>query len=198
MGSINTNSIRNKIKNSKKIEQLVDKRINAQFETISENFLKDFENHPITKEIKSGPSASNSSGTLGGIGNLFSFIGFSVGSNPVEKVSEYIKRSFKIKKQSIYVKNGKIKVDYKISYPNAEELSSVSPMPWEGGNSWVLGIEKGISGFSNYMYKIFNKSRSGTGLQTDNTIRSGSFKPTKYISSIINNFINSVNKIKIK
>lgn len=198
MGNVNFNSVRNKIKNSKKIEQIVNKKINTQFEAIAENFIRDFENHPITQEIKSGPAASNSSGTLGGVGNLFSFIGFNSGSNPIQKVTEYIKRSIKIKKESISIRNSKIKIDYKINYPNIQELSSITPMPWEGGNSWLLGIEKGISGFSNYMYKIFNKSRSGTGLQTDNKIRSGSFKPTKYMSSIINNFINSVNKIKIK
>jgi hypothetical protein len=38
--------------------------------------LQDLNNHPVTKEIESGETASNVSGTLGGKGNLFSFIGF--------------------------------------------------------------------------------------------------------------------------
>ena len=38
--------------------------------------IKQFESHPVTKEISGGSSSSNVSGTLGGYGNLFSFIGF--------------------------------------------------------------------------------------------------------------------------
>ena len=35
-----------------------------------------FLNHPVTIEIKGGIDASNISGTLSGITNLYSFIGF--------------------------------------------------------------------------------------------------------------------------
>ena len=45
-------------------------------EEAQRDLIKDFHNHAITREIKSGPTSSNSSGTLGGYGNLFSFIGF--------------------------------------------------------------------------------------------------------------------------
>ena len=36
------------------------------------DFLVDLSNHKVSKEIEAGPSAKNSTGSLGGIGNLFS------------------------------------------------------------------------------------------------------------------------------
>jgi hypothetical protein len=62
-------------------------------------------------------------------------------------------------------------------------------MPWEGGRSWVAGIERGISGFSNYMYKKFVDGRSGQGLQSENRIRGNSYRPTRYMTDLINRFI---------
>ena len=67
-------------------------------------------------------------------------------------------------------------------------------MPWEDGNSWVKGVETGISGFSNYMYlnygdgKISERSRSGKAVQSKKTINIGIFKPTAYISEILDKY----------
>ena len=65
-------------------------------------------------------------------------------------------------------------------------------MPWESGRSWVNGIERGISGFSFYLFKKFKGSRSGTGLQSKSEVNSLSFKPTKYLSKIIDNFTKNI------
>ena len=35
-----------------------------------------------------------------------------------------------------------------------------TPLPFESGRSWLYGIETGISGFGNYMYKKWKTSRS--------------------------------------
>jgi len=56
----------------------------------------------------------------------------------------------------------------------------------------VRGIEKGISGFSNYLYGLlFPTSRSGRAIQSKNKIRRISYKPTKYFSVLYKNFIES-------
>jgi hypothetical protein len=65
-------------------------------------------------------------------------------------------------------------------------------MPWEGGRSWVTGIERGISGFSNYLYKKFGDGRSKEALQSDNKIRLAFYRKTTYLTSIINNFVNNM------
>ena len=65
-------------------------------------------------------------------------------------------------------------------------------MPFESGNSWIKSIEKGISGFSNYLYGLlFAASRSGRGIQSQNKVRRSSYKPIKYFSLLYKNFIES-------
>ena len=62
---------------SKSIEYIneVKRIVNSEFNKIKEDLLREFNNHPVTKEIESGVDSLNSSGTLGGVGNLFTFIG---------------------------------------------------------------------------------------------------------------------------
>jgi hypothetical protein len=196
MGRVNLNSVRNKVKDSKKLTERIHKKVTNRFEEAKSNYIKDFLYHPVTKEISSGPEASNISNTLSGKGNLFSFIGFNKGSNPINNLTLFIRQNFFLKKEKTYISGNKIKINYKISYPNQKDLETNTPMPWEGGNSWVTAIERGISGFSHYMYKKFEESRSGSGIQTKNKIRSGSYKPTKYFSLIIDRFLKRVSNIK--
>ena len=83
---------------------------------------------------------------------------------------------------------------YALTFPSLSAFSSAAKMPWEDGNSWVKGVETGISGFSNYMYltrgegKLTERSRSGTGLQSNKTLNAGIFKPTKYITEILDKY----------
>ena len=79
--------------------------------------------------------------------------------------------------------------------PTLDSFDLVARMPWESGNSWVIGIERGISGFSHYMYlkygaskEMAEKSRSGKGLQSRKTLNVGIFKPTPYITNILNSY----------
>ena len=54
-----------------------------KFERAKDEMIKDFLSLKVTQEIAGGPGALNMSGTLGGYGNLFSFIGFDMGDNPM-------------------------------------------------------------------------------------------------------------------
>ena len=191
MVRVNYQSIRRKVANSKKLESIIQAKAKEKFEHAKENFINNFEDHPVTTEIEDGPDASNKSNTLGGIGNLFSFIGFNKEENPISNIKTYIQGSFDLSKPTKSVSGSKIKFNYKIKYPGIQEIAKVSPMPWENGRSWILSIERGMSGFGNYMYKKFNKSRSGSGLQIENELRSGNFKTTSYMSEIIRKFINT-------
>ena len=188
MGYVNYQSIRSKISKSKKLIDDTENIVKKRFEEQKDLYIEAFDSHKITKEIEDGPTASNSSGTLGGIGNLFSFIGFDKSDNPIETVKNYINSHFKLNKPKVVSKNGKIRLDFKVEYPSIDDLKKVTPMPWEGGRSWVSSIEKGISGFSNYVYKRFVEGRSGEALQSDTKLRSGSYKPVSYMSEIISKF----------
>lgn len=185
--SVNISSIKKKAMASKKIEKKADEIVQKNLNNASSIFLEEFDDHSITQEIENGPEASNSSGTLSGKGNLFSFIGFNKGDAPISSLRLFLAKGFsykKIKKQS----NSFL---YKINYPNIDKIKSITPMPWEGGRSWVDGVEKGISGLSQYIYKKFAAaSRSGSGIQSRNFSKGYNFKPKKYLSEIIENFKN--------
>lgn len=154
--------------------------------------IDDFVSHPVSQEIKGGANAGNISGTLGGYGNLFSFIGFESGSSPVDKWVKFLQSKIKINqnRSSKYVNNDTVGFTFEVDGINDGELISVSPMPWEPGRSWIKAIEQGISGFSFYISKKLG--RSGGGVQSNHRVRSGQYSRAKYWSSIWKKFLTNL------
>tara|TARA_R110000824_G_scaffold174380_4_gene352526 strand:- start:1875 stop:2498 length:624 start_codon:yes stop_codon:yes gene_type:complete len=152
-----------------------------------DEFIRDFKNHPITKEIAAGPEASNSSGTLGGYGNLFSFIGFDANDKPIMVIQEYIINKLR---KSIRMVPDTSKGGWKVTFdmPSLEDIAALTPMPWAGGRSWVVGIHAGISGLGQYLYTqraSHYTTRSGTAFQTDTRLRGGGFQNTPYMVPLL-------------
>ena len=156
-----------------------------------DKMVKEFKNHPVTREIMGGANATNLSGTLGGYGNLFSFIGFSTGSDPISPIKNYLENSVRIHRKPIITKSHKdVIMKFRMDVPKTSDIEVLSPSPWEG-RSWARGVERSITGFGNYMYsrtKGFENSRSKKAVQTSKKMRSMAFKPVKYISSILDAF----------
>jgi len=179
----------------KVIREQVKQLVEEYVEKNKQQMVDEFENHPVTKEIDNGPEAANISNTLGGEGNLFSYIGFNDSDSPTEIIKDILVNDVRVENKPTIQSVGKdLKISFPISGPTLNEIESATPMPFEGGRSWVRGIEKGISGFSYYIFKKYLKgSRSGTGLQTESEIRTGSFKPTTYMSAILKKFYSKVN-----
>lgn len=150
-----------------------------------QELIQEFNQHPVTIEIAAGPTSSNSSGTLGGKGNLFSFLGFSQGSNPIEPIRSLLQK-IELSTGKPRVSGGKIQ--FKVNMPDSNEFENASKMPWESGRSWLYDVERTISGLSQYLYGQFNKSRSGTGVQTANTTVSKTFVPVKYFATMVDKF----------
>ena len=164
------------------------KKAERHFKKAHLKLMEEFEKHPVTKELKQGAFGGNPSGTLGGYGNLYSFIGFQTG-DPTEIVSAILKSDTKIDRRTGAAKRkGKNMMEYKfrIKLPNMGTIEAMTPMPWENGRSWVRGVERGISGFGFYMNKM--GGRSGGGFQTYNQIRGGGFRNVKYLTEIFSNF----------
>lgn len=164
-------------------------KIISQFENIKQRLINEFLNHPVTKEINAGPYANNTSGTLSNIsqGNLFSFIGFELGTNPTEEILNILER---IEINLIKTYNS---ISVIIKLPTPEDIWAVTPMPWQEGRSWAKGIESGISGLNYYLYnKNLNddSSRSGVAIQIKNKpIRSyARYIPTQYISTLLKKY----------
>lgn len=186
MAKVNVN-FKRIARNSKSLKKTGDDIVLKKYEQSKENFFEEFQSHPVTQEIQDGPTASNVSNTLNGVGNLFSFIGFDSSTSPIEDLEKLLKKKFSVK-----VTRKDETVRYTIDFPTLDKIKSSTPMPFERGNSWVVGIEKGISGFSNYLYKVFVQGRSKEALQAENKIRGSGYKKTRYLSEIINNFIKNM------
>lgn len=181
---INQKEIDKKVGNSKKFHQEARKLVNEKLIKEKELMIHEFNSHPVTMELKAGESGTNLSGVLGGYGNLFSFMGFPSGAKPTEEVLSFLHRSIAIKGRGRTVGTNK---EFIVSVPTIEDFEAFS-MPWEGGNSWVKSIERGMSSFSYYMHKAHEASRSGKGIQIDNKLRGSSSKGTSYMTAILNNF----------
>jgi len=175
----------------------VSNEINRKVNDSKKLMLKEFQDHPVTKEIQDGPNSANTSRTLaGGYGNLYTFIGFRYGSNPTGLVKNLLALTKVMKRTRTQVTRSKVTTYFTVSVPSEDQVRAVSKMPFEGGKSWVYGIERGISGFSHYMYKNYALSRSTKGLQTKKKIRSVQFKPLYggYITQILKNFFIRISK----
>ena len=169
--------------------------IEPQIEKKQDLLIKQFDAHPITIEIDAGPTARNSSGTLGGYGNLFSFIGFSSGSDPTTIIKKIFSEKIKFKVNRVN-KTGKYKITCFI--PTLEEIYRLTPLPWASGKSWVDGIEKGMSNLGSYLYSSsgFGSSLSGTGIQTKRGGSGVSFQNAPYVAKLIENFKRRLRSIK--
>jgi hypothetical protein len=172
------------ILNNKTVKKFIRDSVVKEIEIQKNLFLKEFESHPVTEEIEGGTNASNISGTLGGYGNLYSFLGFS-NSAPTAPVKFLIKRVV-VNKTPIVKNYG---YQFKIIVPSKDEFAAVTKLPWEGGRSWLFDIEKTISGLGAFLYGRFSASRSGGGIQSKYNYSGRIFKPTKYFTNMYNNFL---------
>ena len=175
------------------IRQSAEKSLLVQFEKIKAEMIKEFLNHPVTQEIMNGPTAQNTSGTLNGYGNLFSYIGFYDGDDPVKPILEEFQKSTIV--FSKLIDGGAV---WNVFIPDKEDIWMASPMPWAVGRSWAKGIETSISGVGYYLYTERQKlqnSRSGTAIQTSNKVGRPRFKNVKYISDILAKYEKKISKL---
>jgi len=188
---VNKKLLNQQILNSPAVKKMVAEILNKEVEQYKADLINEFSNHPVTQELDGGENASNISGTLGGYGNLFSFIGFNRGSNPTEPILSLLKK-IRLNKRGKFV-NGSYQ--FQINIPSESELSNSSRLPWEGGRSWLFDIEKTISGIGSYLFARTQSSRSGTGIQIKNTGFSRSFRSVKYFGTMYKNFLKKINNI---
>jgi hypothetical protein len=195
---------------NKEIGRKVLSMVQKRFKVVKEQMLDEFENHKITVEIESGPRGSNSSQTLGGYGNLWSFIGFPQKYDPLGVVRRMLNNT----NIRIVGTNKSGAWNFITNEPSREDLFAATKFSnfrdeFDGARSWLDGIETGISGLGSYLFDLkggfANASRSGTGIElgggkkSEKAFGSGDtggaispqrsrFTRTAYISSILKNF----------
>jgi hypothetical protein len=185
MKQISVEAIRGEIMSNKSVQQELRKLAEKVLQDTKQELIQEFDNHPVTKEIEAGADAQNQSGTLGRKGNLFSFIGFNEGADPLSPVRKLLQ---KISLSSLSPSVRGQSVQFKVQVPDREEFEAVTKMPWESGRSWLYDIERAISGLGYYLYGRFSKSRSGAAVQAENSVTSMTFTPVKYFGDMIERF----------
>lgn len=221
MATINKANIIAKILRSPKVLNAAVTRAQQVLNDAKESLIEEFLDHPVTKELREGEAAENISNTLGGYGNLFSFIGFNQGDDPTEIIQELLDKirlssrpilpSISSSYYNVRDRLGRFSTDISIRFevkniPTIEDIEDATPYPddWREG-SWVKGIERGIPGLEYYLYDEefgkYEQSRSSTGLQAKDgakqlvIIRDGAYRPTKYISQMLKTFNSSIRGI---
>jgi hypothetical protein len=184
-GQINKRLIQKEIFNNRNVKKIVRDLVQQEVEKEKALFRAEFESHPVTQELEDGENASNISNTLGGYGNLFSFLGFSRGTNPTTPVKILIQKI--LLDRNVQVSKNGFKI--KVNIPSKDEFGAVTPLPWEGGRSWLLDVERGISGLGAFLYGRFTSSRSGSGIQSKYNYSNRVFRNVKYFSQMYNKFI---------
>lgn len=179
-------------------QQVVD-ILSKDFEDKKEAFFEKFEEHPVTQELieaaANPSSARNISGSLGGKGNLFTFIGFREGTDPITDLRKFLNTFLKInqdpKRVGIKTVGKRLVYTNKVDIPTVDDTADAGlVLPWEEGRSWVVAIERGISGIGFYYHsasKRLSKSRSGYGIQRKKMGKSrGRYSNTKYLTDLLN------------
>jgi hypothetical protein len=190
-GRINKQKIQQEIVKNKSVQKMVYNIVQKEIEKEKILFRTEFESHPVTRELEAGENASNISGTLGGYGNLFSFLGFNKGSSPTAPVKLLIQKIFL--DRNIQTSSSGFKL--KVNIPSKEEFASVARLPWEGGRSWLLDMERGISGLGAYLYGRFISSRSNGGIQSKYNYSNRTFRPVKYFDQMYTKFLKRIGAI---
>ena len=170
------------------------KEVDKKFKKIKNEMIQEFLQLPVTQELLQGPDGLNISGTLGGVTNLFAFIGFDKGDQPVTPIMQLLeKTSIQYGKELKQINN--IGISYNVNLPTTEQIFAITPMPWAVGRSWAKGIETGISGLG-YLLRKNSKGRSGAAIQSRVKVRAGRFKNTAYISAFINKYKKKFKELK--
>ena len=126
--------------------------VRRAFEKLKTKMIAEFQGHPVTREIRGGINAQNISNTLGGITNLYSFIGFDSNSDPIEPIEDLLLRT-----DVRFVRINKQMIEFEVTLPEAKEIFAATPLPWAPGRSWAKGIESGLSGLGYYLKKSSSK-----------------------------------------
>jgi len=172
--------------NSKVLQNLAYGAAKKKAEGLRNTALKEFDQHEVTKELEKGTSGMNSS-LLGGRGNFFGFLGFHQGDQPVQIIRNILEDHIKVRNTK-----GKLKKvsqtsflwEFDIDIPSKTEIYAVTPMPWSS-KSWVKGVERGVTNYAKTVFRDSERSRSGIALQSKRNIGFITFRPTPYITALL-------------
>jgi len=169
--------------------------IELDYETKKEQFMEAFNADPVTQEIEGGPSAYSRVNSLAMAGgNLFSFLGFDAGQEPIEALREYFDRSIELgRTRAGQVRGTKVVFSTPVKFPTVTEVdgyvgsTSETQLEWTSRPFTSL-LANGVPGLPNFLFnenKNFPSSRSGPAIQAKGQLREGSLGAIKYIGPLL-------------
>ena len=176
--------------------QMVSYARNA-FDFHKNTFLRDFDNHRISKELTAGPDKDSS---LFNWGSLFAFIGFNKKDDPIERLHIFFKNNFippqKSNNRAIVKRKNKQTAIFSVfgSRPDLKEIAQQTRRPWDNVGSWALELETGkLPHFDKFLPGHFEDvaaSESGRGLEKKKPFRKDRYvKPAEgYLRVLLNEF----------
>ena len=202
MGSVNIRVVRNELKRSiNSLQNLARFNAERKFVRIHRDLMNSFRSHLVTQEVRSGPNAPNITNTLDNYGNLFSFIGFPEGDDPLDLVEQALQTQIRLGERARISSAGDVVLfAFDVEMPTLDELGDLAPYPddWNSG-SWLIDIEYSISGLRYYLFKNgqnIPSSRSGPAIQVKSVVRGNqSFSRIGYISELFREFLIKINSI---
>jgi hypothetical protein len=187
-------AIAKQLSNDKELQLKTRQIIEKQFRTAHQKLMNDFESHAVTRELRAGSGGSNVSGTLPE-GNLFGFIGFTSGTDPVDAIEKLLSKTDIIIRRRKMGSFGFVWT-YLVTSPSMQDLYGITPLPWANGSSWLRELEgRGIPNLGQYMHKRINSSRSGAGFQNRNRPEGGRVR-IPYIKQLLQQFELNLNTIQ--
>ena len=185
-------SVKRQLRSDRDLNLQVRVIIDKQFKTAHQKLLNEFREHPITRELKVGVGAPNYSGGLVE-GNLFGFIGFDSGYDPITPIERLLVKADILIKQRMS-RRSSLNWSYAVNMPSINDLYKVTPMPWAQGSSWLRELEgRGIPNLGQYMYVDARTSRSSEGIQGGS--RSGGRLKMSYLKPMLKEFEINLNNI---
>lgn len=185
---------------SNKYKGLARTNINTKVIFAKQELLELFDNHIVTKELLQNPNKEGS--VLVDHGNLVTFLGLEDGSLVVGELRNILENEIQLDGSQPKITNDKnhIYYNFRIKIPTKTSINERFPSPDNFSSRSIIElIEKGLGNAMSYIFSkvgfSFGGSRSGFGLQLKDKDGNpkkrklgGSFKPTKYISELIDNF----------
>ncbi|MEK6880390.1 MAG: hypothetical protein AABY22_12310 [Nanoarchaeota archaeon] len=150
------------IAKSPAILKQVDKIQEAGFKVAKNDLFNEFENHPVTIELREGISSAGAAVAGGSplfskpLRNLASFLGLKNSNSSVSSLKTLLRTTIQFERKNVKVEGKNLRLTYQVNMPTEPQVESLTKMERLGGRSWALTIERGLIGYyPSYLTKEF-------------------------------------------
>lgn len=152
-----------------------------RFNTAKQELLEKILAHPFSQDLSNKAPSPYLQGRKG---TLFGFFGFSSNIDPVGNLITYLEDNITYN----FGPNTASGFPLVVNIPSKDDLNNQEDLKlvWDN-RAWPVAVEEGVSGLPYYIFKQ-NKGRSLEGIQLRKKVGSTEFKPTPFLTPLIQEF----------